>query len=454
MSIGGSSGLGTLLVQRIDAALGTNLSQQANIVSGARPDAVTQPGQPDRPDAVRNQLLRDTRDTVDRVLDQSRQQGNQQPVDRAKFDARAAALLAGRSLANTTATASAPTSLGQAARTILALLANYPDANPAVQGKAPMLNLKPGQTIMPPSAVNTGANARAETTANMAAGRAATATSTTTGGLATTGPAVVSSAIPTPGIAGQLIQILSQTVQNSGMFYEAHLNNLNFGKHTLTQLQQEPQAQAGRAANNPQAPANANQTAAGKGVVGTTTEGQTATGKSAASTTTDSQIASRTSSASTSNNPGPTSTNSLPVPGIDSQTHLLVRQQLEVLANQTFAWRGEAWPDAPMEWQVSRHETPVGEQEGTESQTHWATKIAIQLPQLGQVDVRLTLAGQQLVMHVVAPTSSTLLSEHTETLRARCKGQGLQLSQLSIASGNPEEVNKEAPNDDQATRTE
>lgn len=454
MSIGGASGLGTLLVQRIDAALGTTLSQQANVVSGARPDAVTQPGQPERPEAVRNQLLRDTRDTVDRVLDQSRQQGNQQPVDRAKFDARAAALLAGRGLVNTTATASAPTSLGQAARTILALLANYPDANPAVQGKAPMLNLKPGQTIMPPNAVNTGANTRAETTANMAAGRAATATSTTTGGLATTGSAVVSSAIPSSGIAGQLIQILSQTVQNSGMFYEAHLNNLNFGKHTLAQLQQEPQAQAGRTENNSQALTNANQTATGKGLIGTTTEGQTATGKSSASTTTDNQTASRTSNINTSNNPGSASTNTLPVPGIDSQTHLLVRQQLEVLANQTFAWRGEAWPDAPMEWQVSRHETPAGEQEGTESQTHWATKIAIQLPQLGHVDVRLTLAGQQLVMHVVAPTSSTLLNEHSETLRTRCKGQGLQLSQLSIASGNPEDVNKEAPHDDQATRTE
>ncbi|HUG58265.1 MAG TPA: flagellar hook-length control protein FliK, partial [Candidimonas sp.] len=123
MSIGGPSALGTLLVHRLDSVLGTTLSQQANLVSGARPDAVTQPGSPERPDAAQNQVHRQTRDGVDRATGQTEQQ-TKDAINRAKVDARAAEILAARSAPSTSTTASAPTSLGHAARTILALLAN------------------------------------------------------------------------------------------------------------------------------------------------------------------------------------------------------------------------------------------------------------------------------------------------------------------------------------------
>ena len=65
-------------------------------------------------------------------------------------------------------------------------------------------------------------------------------------------------------------------------------------------------------------------------------------------------------------------------------------------------------------------------------QEHWATRIRLQLPSLGEVQARLSLSGQQLVMHVVAPESSSVLSQHAETLRGRYAAQGMQLSQLSI----------------------
>src|SRR5690554_6446215 len=113
MSVGGPSPLGTLLVQRLDAALGTTLSAQANVVSGARPDAVSQPGHPERPDALRNEVLRHPREVVDRAASQAEQHGRQ-AVDRARLDARTAAALLTRNAPNTTATPSAPTTLGQA----------------------------------------------------------------------------------------------------------------------------------------------------------------------------------------------------------------------------------------------------------------------------------------------------------------------------------------------------
>lgn len=434
MSVGPSA-LGTLLVQRLDAALGTTLSQQANIVSGARPDAVTQPGQPERPEAPRHETVRDGRTNVDRALEQSRQQG-QQSIDRTKLDARAAALLASRGLVSTTATPSAPTSLGQAARAILALLANYPDQSPEVQGKTPLLHHKPGPVIGQQANVGAGAQ-RAD--AGAGAGRAAVGANTS-GGAAALAAQATGSALPTPGIAAQLTQALAQIVQNSGMFYEAHLNGLAFGKQTLAQLQQEPQAQAGRnTPNNPPAPSTSHTSSSTPGPGNNATHNaMTARAEGGASII--GSGASATPAAHT------------PVPGVDPQTQMLVRQQLEVLANQTFAWRGEAWPDAPLEWEVSRHESPAQEQDDTESQTHWATKINIQLPQLGTIQARLTLSGQQLVMHVIAPDSAELLGEHTESLRDRCAGQGLQLSQLSIASDGPELPRKETGHDDTATR--
>ncbi|MGK0570443.1 hypothetical protein QJT90_24525, partial [Bordetella bronchiseptica] len=44
MSVGPPA-LGSILVQRLDAVLGTTMSAQSNLVSGARPDAVAQPGE-------------------------------------------------------------------------------------------------------------------------------------------------------------------------------------------------------------------------------------------------------------------------------------------------------------------------------------------------------------------------------------------------------------------------
>ncbi|MBP6020041.1 MAG: flagellar hook-length control protein FliK [Burkholderiaceae bacterium] len=427
MSIGGPSALGTLLVQRLDAMLGTTLSQQANLVSGARPDAVTQPGQPERPEAARNEIIRDTRTGVDRALEQSRQHG-QQTVDRAKLDAKTAALMGTRGMVSTGATPSAPTSLGPAARAILALLANHPDQNPATLGKAPLISDKPG--LPQPTLAGQRQDAGAASPSRQAGSTGSTPT-TSGGNTPTTSAASTTGAImPALGLAGQLSQILPQILQNSGMFYESHLSGLMSGKLTLEQLQQEPQAQAGRAASN-------------AGNQASTTPGTP--GSSVLSSSSESSTSARSDASPSANNPTASSaSNQAPVPGVDPQTQLLVRQQLDMLANQTFAWRGEAWPDAPMEWEVSRHEAPPEDQKDGSAAPHWATKITIHLPQLGDVQARLTLSGQQLVMHVTAPDSADLLSHHTEDLRSRCLGQGLQLSQLSIAG--------EVSHDDTTTR--
>ncbi|MBB5213370.1 hypothetical protein HNQ49_000036 [Parapusillimonas granuli] len=426
MSVGGPSGLGTLLVQRLDAVLGTTLSQQANLATGARPDAVTQAANPEQAHAARNETLRHPREAVDRAASQAGQQGRQS-VDKAKLDARAAELLQARNAPNTAFTPSAPTTLGRAARTILALLTLYGDQPAAVQGRRPLLGGQ-GQAgagtdpagaarqneIASASRAQAGAPGGAEAGSAKGAGPGGGAEgpgAPSSAAAGARGPAAMAQA-PAGSVAGQLAQSLAQALQSSGMFYESHLNLLATGRMTAEQLMREPQALAGRAEPGATAAPAGEAAAKGAGANEAGAQAGAARGGDPA------QAAAAPPGSS--------------LAGLDPQTHLLVRQQLEVLANQAFAWRGEAWPGTPMEWEVGRREEPA--EAGAEAGANWATRIAIQLPRLGQVEARLTLSGQQLVMHVVAPESAGTLDEAAEALRGRYAAQGLTLSRLSIAA--------------------
>jgi flagellar hook-length control protein FliK len=202
-------------------------------------------------------------------------------------------------------------------------------------------------------------------------------------------------------------------VQTSGLFYESHLAQLAAGKATPQALRQEPQGRIppqppsppGGAAQNAQqtAPSHGAPAASGGGASPETTQPHAPVGQ----------------------------THTAPVPGIDPQAQLLVRQQLEVLANQAFIWQGEAWPGADMQWEVHRR-PPDDEEDRDFQEDHWSTRLNLHLPTLGDVHARLSLSGDQLVMRLTAPQSAEQLGQAIEPLRARLLAQGLQASQLSV----------------------
>ncbi|OZI35000.1 hypothetical protein CAL29_16275, partial [Bordetella genomosp. 10] len=121
MSVGPTA-LSSLLVQRLDAVLGTQLAQQGKDTT--RLDAVTPPGT-----AV------DIGAEGDGAVSQQGPQSKaiQEIVDKAELNAATRARFLSADI-----TGSAPTILGQTARTILTLLAQYPDTAPALAGKAPL----------------------------------------------------------------------------------------------------------------------------------------------------------------------------------------------------------------------------------------------------------------------------------------------------------------------------
>lgn len=437
MSVGGP-GLGTLLVQRIDAALGTTLSQQTNLTSGARPDAVSQAAEAARVEQIQNQLIRAPRESVDRAQLQNEQQ-IRQSIERGKLDAQKGLLSTPREGPNTGTTQSAPTTLGNTARTILALLMNYPEQPAPVQGRQPLVSpFQDGARTPSGQAGSQATNAGAASTTSTAQSKPAAGTTGPTPnaqpGAASTQPAsAVTMALASQRVSTQAFsQALSSALQNSGLFYESHLSSVAFAKMPAQALRSEPQAQLthpSQSAANPgsgAASTSSSNAAAQNNATTATLAGNAGRGESLQGSANQTTPVSQ----STTNQPSP----STALSSLHPETHLLVRQQLEVLANQTLAWRGEAWPDAHMDWEIQKRD-PNPSQSG-EDQTHWATRLKLHLPHLGEVDVRLNLVGQQVLMHLVAPDAADTLSANSDALRASFNASGLQLNQFVIDKEN------------------
>ncbi len=445
MSVGPAA-LGNVLVQRLDAVLGTTMSAaNANQVSGARPDAVSQPGGLEKPGSSDGSA----RNPGQGIQTGGARGDRQNTVVDAKTAA-ALALAARGLVTSSDTTASAPTTLGTTARTILALLAQFPEAAPAVQGRAPLWSgngaegQAPGQTAgqaygqpavangqpaagQPGAAAQTAAGQTAAnpaapaTAASLAAGDPATAAKPgQPAGQAAAHAARAADAATHASLAGAgpsaraLGQALRQALQTSGLFYESHLTDMVFGRTNPSTLRNEPQANLTKdtaAQNAATSRARAEAPAANR--AGGGADAPSGTGSSAT--------------------PAP----GTPVAGIHQDLTVMVRQQLDVLANQNLTWQGEAWPGTPMEWEVERD--PYGGDPDSATPT-WATRLKLDLPRLGLVDARLNLAGDQIVLQLVAPLAAGEINDASDQLRSRLLAAGLTLSNLAVSVTDPRPV--------------
>jgi len=426
MGISGPSALGTLLVQRLDAVLGTTLSQQTNLVSGARPDAVTQPADADRPEADENELVRHPQESVDRSTAQISRQGTRKATEKTGLDTRQLADTAARDEPNISSTPSAPTRLGLTARTILALLAEFPEQAPPVTAKTPLSNPQAPAATAAPRASDPGA-ARPP---GSAPGNAPDEAPDETAGAGGARMVDAAGAQPRTDMVAVLAKALAQAMEGSGLFYESHLADMAFGKRSASTLAAEPQArlpQSGAGAGTSTG-ASANQQAPDAGAAA---GNASSTGAQASSST-------QTAQASAATQPPPTpqaaatAQNNAAAAALPPQAHLLVRQQLECLANQAFVWQGEAWPNAPMRWEVDRRRYASQGNEQASQPTYWATRLRITLPRLGQVDARLTLAQSHIAMQLSAPDSVDVLHAHAGDLQSRLSASGLTPGQITI----------------------
>lgn len=197
-----------------------------------------------------------------------------------------------------------------------------------------------------------------------------------------------------PPVAQQLAPTLAHAVGGSGLFYESHLLQYANGTRTLAQVTQEPQALLSEGRASP--------LAAEKGQSEAAASGATPFGAVAV---------------------------------IHPDAISLVRQQLELLAVPTFRWAGEAWPGTPMKWEIHEEANdPQSTTENVPAQRAWATRLVLTLPELGVVEVRLSIAGTSLQLCLAAKEDTTvdLISDGSQELRQRYGGHGLQLKTLQV----------------------
>jgi hypothetical protein len=181
-------------------------------------------------------------------------------------------------------------------------------------------------------------------------------------------------------LVGQLAGVLAATFADSGLFYESHQAQWVAGERSLDTLRQEPQGRL--------PPLPAAETSPGRAAAHDSTEGQR-------------PLSTGPREAPPAAGPAPGGTLSGVV---DPAATILVQQQLAVLDGGSAAWSGMVLPGVPV--RIAVQERPARSAEEPDEQgaamSEWSTTVSVDLPRLGQVDARLLLRGDRLLLSVAA----------------------------------------------------
>jgi len=288
------------------------------------------------------------------------------------------------------------------------------------------------------------------------------------------GPLLPASQLPTSPV---IAEMLARTVSHSGLFYESHLAQFAAGTRPLAELAQEPQAglqgsfkaapvlpglseglgpDGDRVMNLAErcatqlVPTQADESADGSGkqdgaaslAVSGLNSARQAPGPDAAHAHRNAYESMRETDGSTPAAKGHDESATNAARGsatalacIHQDAVSLVRQQLELLAQPAFRWRGEAWPAVPMDWEIQQDERQA-DTGGEAVPRSWSTRLALTLPTLRDIEVRVSLAGNALQVRLAASEGATRerLGESYAELPARLSALGLKLTGLQIGS--------------------
>lgn len=217
--------------------------------------------------------------------------------------------------------------------------------------------------------------------------------------------------LPDPAVASsQMAAALADAVDTSGLFYESHLAQWAAGSRSLAMLMREPQAGGDTTQNTDAA------------LLRHLTQQWTAQGRPLEELA--QQLQTRA---------GAQSLNGLLTE--PAQTAQMINAQLNTLEHQRFAWHGELWPGAPMEWEVGR-DAPERrpEQRDQPERESWHSVVRFELPNIGPVSATLRLQGERVTVLVEtdSPDSSQLLRRHGHALSEALAAAGLPLDGLLI----------------------
>ena len=244
------------------------------------------------------------------------------------------------------------------------------------------------------------------------------------------GPLLPSSPLPpSPVVAATL----ANTVSHCGLFYESHLAQFATGARSLAELAQEPQARLeGSVKVAPVLPGlpegsgpDSARQAPGLETAHAHKNAHASMLEADGSTPAEKSHDDSATNAARSNAPA--------LAGIHHDALALVRQQLELLAQPAFRWSGEAWPAVPLDWEIQEDERQPATG-GEAAPRTWSTRLALTLPTLRDIEVRISLAGNALQVRLAASKDATRerLREARAELPARLGELGLELTGLQI----------------------
>ncbi len=205
-------------------------------------------------------------------------------------------------------------------------------------------------------------------------------------------------------------QMLQQGLRGSGLFYESHLARWFGGEYPLDEILKEPQGRLSPRLSQP-----------GEQPVGAVADALN-------------QIALKTGSAELMDSLFKKAGNSMSHDGIaDQRTLTVISDQLSTLQNGQHILRCDLFPGQTMEWSIAEREarrSSSGERERT-----WETRVEINLPRMGTINVRLVLDGTRISLDLAAENSD--VASRLEGGRARLSEQleaaGLTPSDLKIS---------------------
>ncbi len=172
---------------------------------------------------------------------------------------------------------------------------------------------------------------------------------------------------------------LSQTLSESGLFYESHLARWTRGELSFDALLREPQARFGR-----------EESAVGQAVP--------------------------------------------ELGGMPDEVARIAGRQLQILDGAPLLWQGFAWPGQWMEWQVEERYPEGGEGGGEEAGERWATELHLHLPRLGSVHAHIGLRGDRLDVRLTArdPAVREAMQAALPALVNGLEAAGLTLANLTV----------------------
>lgn len=283
----------------------------------------------------------------------------------------------------------------------------------------------------------------------------------------------------TPPVAQRLATTLEGAVAISGLFYESHLQQYAAGTRTLEQLAQEPQAHLQMPSTVAVEPPVANQADPGAAPTRSAVSSFDAAlmplpvGLAASLDPTNlaatygsagpheahhAPVLEMEGQAPDAEHSGPSSLDSFlnnhpAAAAIHPDAVALVRQQLELLALPVFRWGGEVFPGTPMDWEIREERDENRPATGSEeTERTWATHLVITLPTLKVVEVRMSLAGATLQVHLAARENATvaLLGDGGNELTNRLGGLGIKLTGLQVGELTAAPPSQNIGNDDGA----